>query len=672
MTDADLLALAVAAGLAPRWRDVFDQDHEVSPDTLRLALAALDLPAASAAQLRDSRAALAAQVEDAPPLLTARQGAPITLRGQGSKLGGAGRVRIRLEDGTTIDSVLADGALPAIDTPGYHTLELPDRDVVLAVAPPRCLGAGDLAAERGRRLWGLAVQLYALRHPGDGGIGDFTALAQFVRAAAAHGADAVAISPVHAQFSADLHRFSPYSPSSRVLLNIMHVDAGAPDDPTDRVQAEGLIDWPEASRRKLARLRLLWRNAGPKTLRDFAAFRAARGDMLEAHARFEALHAHMLADHPRAWHWRDWPEDYRSPELPAVARFAAEHEDEVSFHAFAQFLADCGLRDAQQACRDAGMAIGLISDLAVGTDGGGSHCWSRQAETLIGLSVGAPPDLLSPAGQDWGLASFSPRGLALHGYGAFIDMLRASLRHAGGVRIDHVMGLARLWVIPAGAGATEGVYVRFPQTDLLRLVALESRRHQAIVLGEDLGTVPDGFQEVLDEQGIAGLRVLWFERFQDTRFKPPREWTKGAVAMTSTHDLPTVAGWWEGRDLDWREKIGLLRDPAVDRDERARDRTLLWDAFRSSGAALHDPPALDEGHHAAGSAAVHIGVSACDLALLPIEDALALREQPNLPGTLDEHPNWRRRLPGLAADLLDDPMAEERLAALAAARHERA
>lgn len=666
MTDAALLELALAAGLAPRWRDVFDQEHAVSPDTLRLALAALDLPAATRAQIRESHAALAAQAEEAPPLLTARQGAPIALRGQG-----AGHVRIRLENGEA-DAVLADGELPAIDTQGYHTLELPDREVVLAVAPARCLVAGDFVAERGRRLWGLAVQLYALRHPGDGGIGDFTALAQFARSAASHGADAVAISPVHAQFSADLHRFSPYSPSSRVLLNIMHIDAGAPDDPTDRVQAEALIDWPEASRRKLARLRLLWRNAGPKTLRDFAAFRVERGDVLESHARFEALHAHMLADHPRAWHWRDWPAEYRSPELPAVARFAAEHEDEVSFHAFAQFLADSGLAAAQHACRDAGMAIGLISDLAVGTDGGGSHCWSRQAETLLGLSVGAPPDLLSPAGQDWGLTSFSPRGLALHGYGAFIDMLRASLRHAGGVRIDHVMGLARLWVIPTGAGATEGVYVRFPQTDLLRLVALESRRHQAIVLGEDLGTVPDGFQDVLDEQGIAGLRVLWFERFQDTRFKPPGEWTKGAVAMTSTHDLPTVAGWWEGRDLQWREQIGMLRDPSVDHDERARDRGLLWDAFRASGAALHEPPALDEGHHAAGSAAVHIGISACDLALLPIEDALALREQPNLPGTLDEHPNWRRRLPGLAADLLDDPMAEERLAALAAARRENA
>ncbi len=235
---------------------------------------------------------------------------------------------------------------------------------------------------------------------------------------------------------------------------------------------------------------------------------------------------------------------------PAVAQFAREHAHEVTRHAFYQFLADRSLGQAQAAARAAGMPIGLIADLAVGVDAGGSQCWSRPDETLIGLSIGAPPDLLSPRGQSWGLVAFSPRGLQLNGFSGYIDMLRAAMRHAGGVRIDHAMGLARLWVLPDGASAAEGVYLHFPLDDMLRLIRLESLRHQAIVLAEDLGTVPEGFQDKIGDAGMLGMRVLWFERAHDLGFTAPTGWTRGAVAMTSTHDLATVAGWWSGRDID--------------------------------------------------------------------------------------------------------------------------
>jgi 4-alpha-glucanotransferase len=284
---------------------------------------------------------------------------------------------------------------------------------------------------------------------------------------------------------------------------------------------------------------------------------------------------------------------------------------------------------------------------------------------LHGLTVGAPPDLINTQGQDWGVTTFSPRGLVQQGFSAFIDMLRSTLRHAGGVRIDHVMGLARLWVVPRGMSAADGAYIHFPLDDMLRLVKIESRRHRAIVLGEDLGTLPDGFRERLQDAGLAGLRVLWFER-DGMRFLPPQHWGPDAVAVTSTHDLPTVVGWWQGRDLEWRARLGTK---AEDEDTiRHHDRAALWDAFRASGAATGEMPGPQDGTPAADAAAAHIGRAACPLALLPIEDALALPEQPNLPGTTDQHPNWRRRLAAPADALLRRPDVASRLAALHQAR----
>ena len=304
----------------------------------------------------------------------------------------------------------------------------------------------------------------------------------------------------------------------------------------------------------------------------------------------------------------------------------------------------------------------------MGADSGGSQCWSRQDETLLGLNVGAPPDLLSPRGQSWGLAAFSPRGLALNGYGAFLDMLRCAMRHAGGVRIDHAMGLARLWVVPDGASAADGAYIHFPLHDMLRLVAIESHQRRAVVLGEDLGTIPEGFSEALASTAILGMRVLWFEREGGFgAFTQPRTWTADAAAMTGTHDLPTVAGWWAGQDLGWRHKLGLFMDATHDANENAArhaDRTGLWDAMLQSGAAQGAPPPPDAPGPVVDAAIRHIGTSSAALIVLPIEDALAQLDQPNLPGTLDTHPNWRRRHDGPASQLLDDPAVAARLASL--------
>jgi 4-alpha-glucanotransferase len=654
MKNAALHRLAEAAGISVEWEDAASAPQRVGDESLRAVLAALGFPADSDEQIRASQATLQQEMADARlPLITAEAGQPVLLNGL------AGRYVLTLESGAMVAGATAlNGAgaeLPPIDEPGYHVLQIGDARMTIAVAPPRAYTLED--AGGGKKLWGLALQLYSLRRDGDAGIGDLAALRAFVQQAARHGADAVAISPVHALFCADVTRYGPYAPSNRAALNVLHIAQGPEAAPT----ADGLIDWPNAAAAKLQALRTAFSD-----FQDHASlqeFRRESGQGLERHAIFEALCAALAERDPAMLEWRNWPEEYRNPEARAVARFAEENAEAVSFHAWLQYQAANGLAEAQQAARQAGMKIGLIADLAVGTHPAGSHSWSRQDEVLGGLVVGAPPDLYNREGQSWGITAFSPRGLRHSGFAAFIDMLRHALRSAGGVRIDHVMGLARLWVIPHGLGPADGAYLKMPAQDLMRLVALESQRHQAVIIGEDLGTVPPGFQELLDGAGIAGQRVMWFER-DEKAFKPPALWTQTAVAMTTTHDLPTVAGWWRGNDIEWRERVGKAGEG---HETRRQDRQALWAAFQASGATDAPQPADTDGA-AVTAACAHLGRAACTLALLPVEDMVAAVEQPNLPGADAQHPNWRRRLSETAETLFARPDVTARLAALDAAR----
>ncbi len=659
-----LRALAEAVGIAPRWQNYRNEWQEVSDESLRIILQQLGYSAESDAAVAESRAALAAERGYLAPLVTALVNTPTRLAIE------PGPYELVFEDGTRRSGLLeastGGATLPAVEQIGYHTLEAAGHRTTLAVAPEQ----GLTAAEMGRP-WALAVQLYALRRKGDGGLGDFEALRQLMTLAKRHGADGVAISPVHAQFSADPDRFSPYSPSSRINLNVLHAAVDLPPSAeNDALEQAGFVDWSTVSRRRLAALRSEFDGLSAERHAALAAFRAEAGTSVELHARFEALHAVQFGQHGR-WHWRTWPEALRHPSSSEVAAFAHDHADEVAYHAFLQWRADQGMAAAQQAARDAGMKIGLIADLAVGADSGGSHCWARQDQILGSLSIGAPPDLLNGRGQNWGLAAFSPTGLRQNGFGAFLEMLRAAMRNAGGVRIDHALGLRRLWVIPDGHESKDGAYLAFPQTDLLRLIALESARHRALVVGEDLGTIPAGFQDEMALAGVLGMRVLWFER--DLRsFWQPRGWSHAAAAMTSTHDLPTLAGWWRGRDLEWRAKLDLAGGPkneAQDGHDRFRDRFMLWEAMQASGAAHGQLPPNDEPARFVDAATSYVAGAGCDLVLLPIEDALGLDEQPNLPGTMSEqHPNWQRRLPHTAETLLESPEVAARLAAVGKAR----
>jgi len=317
------------------------------------------------------------------------------------------------------------------------------------------------------------------------------------------------------------------------------------------------------------------------------------------------------------------------------------------------------------------MRIGLIGDLAVGIDPTGSQAWSQQDDLLLGLTIGAPPDLMNRRGQAWGLASFSPHALEARGYAPFIATLRAAMRNVGGIRIDHAMGLARLWLVPEGATPAEGAYLSYPLQDLLRLLALESVRHGAIVLGEDLGTVPAGYHDVLEQAGVHGMRVLWFERNSNGGFNPPRGWDRSAVAMTSTHDLPTVAGWWSGTDIVARTEhgqLGLGMTPEAMQQQRSADRPALWNALVSEHVAEGLPPPTDDPKPVVDAALRFVARTESPLCLIPLEDLLAQQEQPNLPGSVDDYPNWRRRLPVPAEVALEQADVVSRVAAVAAER----
>ena len=306
------------------------------------------------------------------------------------------------------------------------------------------------------------------------------------------------------------------------------------------------------------------------------------------------------------------------------------------------------------------MGIGLIADMAIGADPSGSFSWACQSQLLDKVSVGAPPDLLSRDGQNWGVAAFSPQGLKQHGYNAFIAMLRANLAYSGGLRIDHIMGLQRLWVIPEGAEAQEGAYLSYPLDDLLRLLTLESWRHRALIIGEDLGTVPAGLQKILAQRHILGMQVLQFEQ-QDGALPPPEHWSDQALATTGTHDLPTTIGWLEGKDIAWRERVGQSEAGQSVKDHLHREQQI-----RALDTALHQQNLVGATDNTQRLTACirFLGRTPAPLVLLPLEDVMASPEQPNLPGSDERHPNWRRRWSVNAADMLNQPLPKQRLHAL--------
>jgi 4-alpha-glucanotransferase len=650
-------ALAEAAGLARTWRDVEGNERNVADEALAAILAALGYPADTGADIARSRDRIAEERRQPPAMLVTEVGRSTPVPES------CARAELVAEDGSAFSLAVEGGTLPAIGLPGYYRLALGRDELTLAVAPRRCFSMADLGPGR---FWGPAIQIPSLRGAAPQPFGDFGDLAEAMQLFARHGADAVMVNPVHALFPGHGVDYSPYSPSSRLFLNSAMADpalVGLP--PLPARDGGALIDWEGALPDRLADLRAIFDGLDTGRRAQIAAAGAAGGEALRRHAIFNALDRRFRPQ--GATGWRDWPAAFHDPAGAAVARFAAEAEDEVAFHLFTQWLAAEGLTAVQAAATGAGMAIGLVADLAVGVHTGGSDSWAMRAHMLDGLTIGAPPDPLGPRGQNWMLTSFSPRGLRESGYAPFVAMLRAGLGRAGGLRIDHAFGLARLWVVPTGGQSSDGAYLSYPFDDLMRLTALESHRARALIVAEDLGTKPGGFAAAMAEREMLGMRVLWFERAEDHGFIGPQDYAPMSVAMTGTHDTATVAGWWRGADLDWADRLGRLpagTTRAQQEERRAWDRGLLWSTFgEPSPRPAPENPAL-----AVEAALRHLGRTASRLAIAPLEDILALEEQPNLPGTIREHPNWRRRLPAQLVDLFASPDNAHRLEVLANAR----
>ncbi|RZA17880.1 MAG: 4-alpha-glucanotransferase, partial [Lysobacteraceae bacterium] len=588
-------------------------------------------------------------------------------------------------DGSVLRARVHDGEAVIEDLPlGYHAFSVegsgvPPLDVIVcpdvAWQPP--------ALAEGARWWGVNVQLYALRSRQNWGVGDFSDLARLAELLASQGASFIGLNPLHALFTQRPHEASPYSPSSRNALNVLYLDIEAmaefqssrearqqADREEFRLRIEALreadeVDWPGVAALKLPFFELLWqefrtRHLAPGTARagQWREFMAAHPH-LARHALFEAIQQHLFAQDPSVWGWPAWPAEWQDPDSTAVRGFAAEHEERVGFYAWLQWQADRQLELAQRRARAAGMALGLYRDLAVGANAGGSDVWSRRADYALGLNVGAPPDPLSAAGQDWGLPPLNPHRLAHTRYRGFIEMLRANMRHAGALRLDHVMGLMRLF----WTGRHGGTYVRYPLDALMGILALESQRQHCMVIGEDLGNVAPAMRESMREHRVLSYCPLYFERAADGGFRPPAEWRPMALAVVSTHDLPTLAGWWMGDDIEFAATLHPQADDSHHTRQvldRAQDRARLLIALERegllpAGASVH-PTAL----HDAGPVlmrAVHgfLARTPCLLLGVQLEDVLGQRAQINVPGTLEsQYPNWRRKLGLVLEDLAVD------------------
>ena len=595
------------------------------------------------------------------------------------------------EDGTTTEGTLAlrDAAVVLADASsgttfdtrrialdvdaglGVHALSLnvdpyARATVHLIVVPERAFAPSG-------RSWGIAVQLYTVRSARNLGIGDFADLRAICALLGERGASYVGINPLHASFRSDPEAASPYSPSSRRWLNWLAIAVDEVPEARAPMPARMLVD--PLRRERAARLRAaeLVDYTGVAALKDellracfaalehdaersaaFGAWCALQGEALTRFAVFEALVVRFGRD------VRAWPAAYRTPDQPDVALYAAAANDEVGYGMYVQWLAAEQLEAV--AADAASRGVALYRDLAVGVDANAADVWSNPTAYVADASVGAPPDVLNTLGQDWGLPPYHPHWLAHDGYAELAALLAANCRAAGALRIDHAFSLARLYWIPRGAGARTGTYVSYPIDDLRGIVALASLRERCVIVGEDLGTVPDGFRELMAATGILSYRILFFERRLDGTYDPPETYPALALATSGTHDLATLPAWLRGDDITLRDRLGLL-ETAVDteRRERERDRALFLDALAAHGDLA--PDARDDEAAIVVAANRYLAASPAAVVVAQIDDILGERAPVNVPGTSTQYPNWRRKL-HLDVDAL---AADERLARLCAA-----
>lgn len=707
-------ALADQCGIEAEFVDARGEIRPTPDTTKRALLTALGVPAGDDASVRAALDALERARWECglPPVVVALRtdiGIPLVLpRGFGLI-----RWRITTEAGSARSGIVAfeqcrlleendrgpqtyerrelriAGDLPH----GYHRLDITGvaGSMALILTPGRCWLPPAIAA--GERLSGLSLQLYLLRSSANWGIGDYTDLRTFAELVAARGGDIVGLNPLHQLFLDDPERASPYSPASRLLLNGLNIDVTAVPEFADCAAAQALLRRADFTARleacraaalvaygdvamlKLEMLHVLFAafdtSSPPERRAAFLSYRAGCDPSYERTYVFLALRDRFARQDPARAAWPSWPAEYRDPESAQVANFAQTHADEITFLAWLQWIADCQLGAAAQAARS--MRVGLYRDLAVGADPAGAETWSNGRVVVDAARVGAPPDIYNPPGQNWDLPPFHPRALRAEGYRSFIELVRANMRHAGALRIDHVMALARLYWIPLDASPAQGAYVRYPLDDFVGILALESERARCLIVGEDLGTVPQGFRERMASANILSYRVVFFEREPDgTTFTAATAYPALSIAVLGSHDLPTLAAWWNGADIDLRERLGLLDADtgAEQRRQRERDRAALVVLLQRSGA-LETGRQPDRERLFAAAHALLAQTSAA-LAVAQLDDVTGETDPVNVPTTSDEHANWRRRLSVSLEELEHDPRVAVVFTEFGAARRLRA
>jgi 4-alpha-glucanotransferase len=671
--DDALREAAVRSGIEQDYWDIFGHRHWTSPETNQTILTALGYDCSSEDSLRASidQHDRKAHSRLMPPVLVVSENAPLRIpllrndRLEGFDL------EVIAEKGESHRFHIAPGDREPelnLNLPlGYHEIRARDCRMRLIVTPERAWDAGPLKCA------GIGVMLYSLRSRRNWGCGDFQDLRNLTDwAAECLHASFIALNPLHSIHNRRPYNTSPYLPNSIYYRNFLYLDVEAvpgfdcirhkfEDGETraemQRLRLSQVVEYEQVAALKRRALNLIFKANPPA--RDCLDWIAAEGDLLRDFATYCALDEHLHAANPDLWVWTDWPEEYRNPDSAAVKQFAESHSREILFHGWVQWQVDLQLASAQKHARAAGMSIGLYHDMALATDRCGSDLWAHRSFYVPGCRVGSPPDGFAPSGQDW---SFPPPNSERHrddGYRLFAESIRKTLRHGGALRIDHVMRLFRLYWIPPGHDASQGAYVRDRAEDLVRILALESVRGEAVVIGEDLGTVEPEIREALGAFGILSYRLLYFER-NGPDFKPPAEYPVQALAATTTHDLPTIAGFWTGTDIEARLHAGTIDQGAFEarQAERPRDKQRLLEALFAARLLPEDyehdavkiPELTGELHSAILG---YLAMTPSTFWLINQEDLTKEPAQQNLPGTTSEYPNWSRKMRWSLEDLRD-------------------
>lgn len=650
--------LARRAGILPEYHQIDGSLHACGPETAAALLQAMGFAVTGDVDAEDVLADLEAGQGKAagPETVLLAPGESLALE--------TDDWRLTLEDGGEIGPS-ASNATQLTDLPlGVHALAVGSRERLVIVSPPM---APQLPERAGReRGWGIMATAYGLRSERNLGFGDYEDLAAAAEALADSGAAFFGINPVHDRGVAEVGA-SPYSPSSRSRLETRHIAvdcipefAAAPKAqvflaevaPQLAAARSGeLVDYEFAGEITLQALRAVYDSfialSGPRR-QEFERWQVAREPFAVRQSAYEALSECHGAD------WRHWPHSFQSPESPETKAFIAASAEAIEFHEWRQWIAGAQLASAQARAEAAGMSLGLYLDIAVGVRPGGAETWANRTAFAVGASLGAPPDLLNSEGQNWDLAPYSPLGLRADRYQPFRQMLRTTMAHAGVVRIDHIIGFARSFWAPENG--TPGGYVEFPLDVLLALTRLEAARAGCVVVGEDLGTVPDGLRDALDGSGLFGCAIMPFER-QGDAFEAPWAYRQRTLASFGTHDLPPLDGWWEGVDLETRRRLGHLDDAglATSHAERVQARVALCHLLQSTWllpeghTPEHPPASLD----ATLRDAIHtlLSRSASGLVAVSLDDIFGVKAQQNVPGTVEEEPNWRRKAPLAVEDI---------------------